>query len=445
MNYPDHKYSNHIDQNFSFSNRVYPSNEDMVDKLKNMRCDGGIMLEPRLQEYLKKKKYYKENNIMPCVKLENEFQITSRDKKALRAFLRGKRDMYRPNSKYSEFNQEGPRRKQHFPSRSFRNNDPRVQKLKKENRNIKPTNMGMFAPERGESFYEGPTRKMDNVMDSRDLVGSSHTFTDPVFGLDGTEHDKLGGPMGYNSMGGDNKYELTGTGFDLDDTRFDPRSNPRIYPGPEKYNKYSSQYRIDPSSPNNSPPNNSCPNNSCPNTSYPPDPRNNYIISEMTKKNTENTGNYSAFNAEDSNKGYKLLNESVSDILKKNKRYGEFSQPSFSEKSDMDLNHKMVIPHMAQHSRKNLNTASYQMMPYISERQPIKDAELETSLIRGMPSANASRKSYGYRQPEENYFQYIDDDFQNPDNSVEGWIRGGVSTRRDNKSLAKQNVYRDIM
>jgi len=109
----------------NFSNRIYPSKEELVDKLKNMRCDGGIMLEPRLQEYLKKKKYYKQNNIEPCISLEREFQISHRDKRALRAFLRGNKNIYtdkrfgfdskRRNSKID--------RKKYFPSKAFRDGD----------------------------------------------------------------------------------------------------------------------------------------------------------------------------------------------------------------------------------------------------------------------------------------------------------------------------------
>ena len=88
MSYPLHEYSKYMKPGFNHYNRVYPSKIDIVDRIKNFRCDGGIMLEPRLQEYLKKKLHYKKYNVKPCVKLENEFQITSRDKKALRAFLK---------------------------------------------------------------------------------------------------------------------------------------------------------------------------------------------------------------------------------------------------------------------------------------------------------------------------------------------------------------------
>ena len=431
MNYPKHKYSGHVDQEFSFSNRVYPSKVDLVNNLKNMRCDGGLMLEPRLQEYLKKKKYYRDTNIEPCIKPESEFQITSRDKKALRAFLKGRKDIYK-NDKFNQFKQDKPKKKQYFPSKTFRNNDSRVPELKQENKN-KPANMGMFAPEIGEAYFEGPQRELDEIMDFRDLTGHNRSFSKPIITMD--DEGEIGGPQGYHSMGqrfveslpsqqswggSDNTYELfEGKGFDIDDTRFDPRSDPRIYPGPEKYPKCSSQYRV----------------------SGDPDPRNKFMINDLTKKNSSNNGQFSSF--DNSNQNNKLLNGKVSDILKKQKRYGEINRGSFSEKSDMDFKNKMVIPRMGKNPKKDLNTANYRMMPYFHTNEEIKDSNLEDTLIRGMPY-NASKRSYGYRQPEENYFQYLDEDFQNPDNSVEPWMRGGESTRRDNKMLAKQKYYRDV-
>src|SRR5438309_11870462 len=94
------KYSNYFDSNFNFNNIVYPSKAELVDKLMNVNCKGDIMLEPRLQEYLKKKKFYKENDIEPCVTPEQEYQITDFDRKVLKAFLKGRKDLY--NNK--EFN-----------------------------------------------------------------------------------------------------------------------------------------------------------------------------------------------------------------------------------------------------------------------------------------------------------------------------------------------------
>lgn len=44
----------------------------------------GIFSEPRIIEYLRKKKYYMENNIAPCIPLEAEYSITSDDIRRLK-------------------------------------------------------------------------------------------------------------------------------------------------------------------------------------------------------------------------------------------------------------------------------------------------------------------------------------------------------------------------
>lgn len=58
----------------------------------------GIILEPRLQEYLKKKETYKKYQIKPTVPLNTEFGITSEDKKKLKMFKRNDREMYNDNN-----------------------------------------------------------------------------------------------------------------------------------------------------------------------------------------------------------------------------------------------------------------------------------------------------------------------------------------------------------
>ena len=112
--HPEHKYSKYIDNDFSYSNRVYSKKIDLVDGLMNMRCDGSIMLEPRLQEYIKKKKFNKDNGIVDCVSLEKEYQITNSDLDIIRAFMKGRRDIY-TNDKFNIYKKEKKRKKQYFP------------------------------------------------------------------------------------------------------------------------------------------------------------------------------------------------------------------------------------------------------------------------------------------------------------------------------------------
>lgn len=398
MSYPQHKYSNYIDQEFSFSNRVYPSKVDIVDMVKHMRCDGSIMLEPRLQEYIKKKQHYKKNGIELCYPLEKEFQITKKDKKMIKRFLQGGTDIYDYDNNEFGMRNERKKRKQYFPSKAFRDNDERVLKVNKQTRDA-PPNLGMFAPNAGESYYEGPVTNFDenSIIDSR-----------------------------YFSNG----YGFKG--FNLNESRFDPRTDTKMEYGLEEFNKYDSQYRVDPQ------------------FRYEQvDPRNKYIISDLTKGEHSHGQNTLASNYQFEQRdydNYNLLDEDVQTILGRRDSYASQVVPTFSDKSNMDLRNKVNIPNINASGKKDLNTSGYVRSPFINTMDGITNsmtnANIETEMIRGMPTR--TQKSYGFRNPNEHYFHYIDDDFQNPDNSVLPFMQGGESSRLNNKKLAKQNYVRDF-
>lgn len=435
--HPQHKHSKYIDNDFSFSNQVcdesarvnYLDKVSMVDALKNMRCDGGIMLEPRLQEYLKKKKYYKDNNIEPCISIEKEYLITGRDKKFLKEFIKGRRDMYkRENKQLKSERRHKPQPKRSFPSKQFRNNDPRVPELK-NNTHEMPLNRGMFVPEgEDELYYEDPIRKVDAIMDARDLKSSTDEYNhkDP-----------------YNSYGF--RYDKGGQqGFDLDNNRFDPRSDPRMYPGIEKQkqDKYKSQYRTSP------PPDHSQGTESLDKyftQRILGDSKEKAKLNKITEDDLFSTeyGRFKNFDVMEAH-DYTFLGEKERKRSKRpNAIYGECDRPSFSEKSDMDLDNKVVVPNMSSRDKRELSTFDYRMGQYDTSDMQFRNTELETNMVRGMP--DATKKSYGYRNPAEHYYQYIDEDFQNPDNSDLPFARGGESTRRSNKGLARQKYVREIM
>ena len=136
-------------------------------------------------------------------------------------------------------------------------------------------------------------------------------------------------------------------------------------------------------------------------------------------------------------KSYRVLGQDDSN----NRRYGKMDKPLYSDKTDMDIDSKVVTPKLSTRDRRGLSTFDYIFEPF--NENPMRDADFESSLLRGMPSN--TKKSYGYRNPEEHYFQYIEDDFQNADNSVEPYPRGGEGTRMINKSMANQKNTREIL
>ena len=422
--HPEHKYSKYIDNDFSYSNRVYSKKIDLVDGLMNMRCDGSIMLEPRLQEYIKKKKFNKDNGIVDCVSLEKEYQITNSDLDIIRAFMKGRRDIY-TNDKFNIYKKEKKRKKQYFPSKEYRDDD-RIPKLEKTEHK-KPNNMGMFVPDSGEFYYDVIDPNKSEIMDSRDFASRN------------TKGIK---------------------GFSLDDTRFDPRTDMRMDPGIETHDKYSSQYKVKSDKSLDSPTSlDQFFGHSITNVKDKRLRKHHHKKQDNKKKNgkieidkdeflldgplSNNLNQFKPLEScsNSSNpfdySGYGSFDK-THDSFRSPKTYGKYDEPSFSEKSDMDSDNKMVIPNISSNAKRDLSTFDYRMGPnsYDDINEPLKDADFETTLIRGMP--HNTKKSYGYRQPFENQFQYIDDDFQNAENSDLPWVRGGDSTRRDNKKIARQ-------
>lgn len=367
--------SSYMDSDFNFNNNVNYGDNKFVKKLYTNK--NTVMLEPRLSEYIKKKRYYKENNIEPTINLEKIFSITDDDKKVIRSFLRG-RPIYDDNN-FNDFKDRTSVttacKKQFFPSKAFRDLDPRVSELEKQGQkkfNI-PVNRGMFA---GSKTYDEPIKIDNNIIyDSRDF-----------------------------------------TGFSLNDTRFDPRSDPRIEFGPEKFNKYESQYRVNKNSGNQ-------------------DSRRHY---SSAKCNTY-MNNYPecCFKSDDRVLDRKTkCNQNIAS-------YGITPGPiNYGDKSEMDTKNKVVIPNVGSNEKRNMST--YQYMSEFNDRET-RDVDFELELIRGMPSSvKLKNRSYGYRNPSENYFSYISDDFQSAVYSVQDGARGGIGTRNDNKKMANQSFTREI-
>ena len=135
-------------------------------KLNNPMCNGNIMFEPRLAEYLKKKAFYRDNGIEPCISIEKEYSITNDDLQKIKMFFSGDKNIYHP--KNNVLNKEFKTEKQYFPSIKFRNTDKRMKifNFKEPKMNL-PTNRGMFAPNKpSDDYYDDPLDNMDKITSS---------------------------------------------------------------------------------------------------------------------------------------------------------------------------------------------------------------------------------------------------------------------------------------
>jgi hypothetical protein len=97
-----------------------------LNDVENLTC-GNVMLEPRLQEYLKKKQLYKKNNIS-CISLEQEYMIMPEDIKRIQAFYEGDRNIYDHDKQDTYLNLVEPQK--YFPSDSYKQKDVRMENIK---------------------------------------------------------------------------------------------------------------------------------------------------------------------------------------------------------------------------------------------------------------------------------------------------------------------------
>ena len=89
-----------------------------------------IMLEPRLMEFIKKKKHYIDNKIEPVVPLEQQYSITPNDKKVLISYMKGDTKTYERRAKTQHVDTVDPRGQQ-FKSSEYED-DPRFDRLRKK-------------------------------------------------------------------------------------------------------------------------------------------------------------------------------------------------------------------------------------------------------------------------------------------------------------------------
>lgn len=403
--FPQHEFSNLIDLEFNYSNRVdrNKSEMEMIHNLESIDC-GGISLEPRLQEYIKKKRYYANNNIKPVISLEKEYQITRNDLKIVQAFFRGKKNMY-DSDKYNEYKNKKNeiQGKQYFPSKSFRDNDPRLKKIKdmqaekiksmnrtnfgkndhsdKNDDSNDIMNLGMFMPEKGGHFYEGPMREIDEFMDARDLQNCTGKFK--------------------NNLNNDfrNEYILS-----------DLKSG-KMNRGPQ--DKYNSHQKPKP----------------------------------MTNKQDYLIGGFD-------NSGFGMGTEldDLYDSNKSNKFNSSIYRSSnnssgLSEKSKIDKRTGVVIPKMTNNSNRGQTMHNYTFDDFGKEFVNGINYDNETMLSRGYRDSGKKSLTNNGNYSREQYIDHIDHNIQQSAGKVTDYLgpRGGYSTRqKEGDSSITTGKSRDI-
>lgn len=89
---------------------------------------GDTILDPRLMQYLEKKRHFEKHNVLPPASLEREYDISESDYIKIRAFMRG--DMKHYHNSYTDFVDPVG---QKFPSSKMQK-DPRFDRIKEKQR-----------------------------------------------------------------------------------------------------------------------------------------------------------------------------------------------------------------------------------------------------------------------------------------------------------------------
>jgi hypothetical protein len=89
-----------------------------------------IYLEPRLQEYVRRKRFNRENNITPDIPEEHEFRITKNDRRTIKRHREGKTEIYN-NESFDETHFVKANKHFEFEDYDFKN-DPRFKRLQKK-------------------------------------------------------------------------------------------------------------------------------------------------------------------------------------------------------------------------------------------------------------------------------------------------------------------------
>jgi len=311
-------------------------------------------LEPRLLEYLNRKKFFKQNSI-DSTTLEKEYQITRKDKEVINAYLSKNKSLQKDLTKEMHCDFIKPNSPTKPPtSQELMSSDPR------------------FARLRNKLMKEKEARNT-----KEDISNLSRTYD--LFA--GTAYSSMGGDFALQSMREDNDNNLdfdrlfSQTNSTTQD-RINVNSREEITSKNSKQNKYFIDNNIDP----------------------------------LLRKHKTPSIHYNqvAYNNQyNSYTPHRPTLDNISDKIDNYKKKINTSIDDFN--SDKYYNNNVLNQNPC---KKDQIMDMYKYVPEMTQGE-LKDVNIENYVKYGMPTSKA--KSIGFENPVEHYFQYIDNDIQDPD------------------------------
>lgn len=312
-----------------------------------------ISLEPRLQEYVNKKKQYKINKVQPSVPLEKEFNITREDMHIINNYMKGfeisnknfdilNLSASNDTNKFSDLKSAYLDNNTIKENRNLLKEDPRLlrmkEKIEKDKRNV---------------------QKRDNY-----------------------EH-----------------FDFTPTLNIPENVNYDTQKQDRFLELDYDLTKHHTQ---------------------------------NYERTNMRKYNNPPQIQYNTFNPYGLTEQQFPFEQKDNLNINKVKVYTDKIDNTYQFESELDTDHKVVIPAMY-YKNKRYNSRENCDNP---NEIKMRDINFDDYLRNSNPTRKT--KSLGYRNPVEHYFNYISEDIQDPRHIVLDFPRGGEVTRQYNKQNAKK-------
>lgn len=437
---------------------------------------GSIQLEPRLQEYIRRKRFNEENDIEPPIPEEKEFCITPHDLKIIKKFRQGKKKVYTASrlAKDPHFITPNADSFEALNNDDAFKRDPRYKRLQKKLQSHRDaqkkirdfegidedytifhqSNPYDLKPERKPQKITKPYDDPDNdftndgdnnnetfddsiMMNSRDLVLAPSR---PIKSM-----NRIGSRETTRAFGHNNSNHHNNANYDMD-ADFDhmgrlvsrkPRSNQKFIPYNSDDLNYEDQY-TDAYSPRDSRTRSNFNERNIKQGSCNSD-RGKYCYSPNDKTGRFNTYhhppriNYKQRLTRNQVSGGMKHSRELKDIIGNIDVYNKHLNDTYDYvEGEADIDSRTFIPGSRTSTRRE-TPSSYQSVPF-QYGNGLPDISVEESLRGGIH--DSSKRSVGFKNPFEHQFDYISGDISDYKHTVQMWPQ---NTRGQNREEARPN------
>lgn len=400
---------NNYDNYGNYDNRD-DYNHDIYD-LEDAFDISTIQLEPRLQEYIRRKNFNEENDIEPPIPEEQEFCITPHDMKIIKKFKQGKKKLYSSKrlAKDPHFIKPSANNFESIDSQVDFKKDPRYKRLQKKMQSHKDAQKQIRNFEGIDEDYTifhqsnpydlKPEKKQQRI---------SKPYDDPNTNTDlGSSDSELDDDQYVNElMMNSRDFVLAPSRDRVSKTSSGPTRGSIKRPVRKNIREEArGQYCYSPNKRSENP-----------NTYHHPAKiaYKQYLTPQRVSGGLEHS-------------------RDVNDVIGGLDMYNKHLNSTYEYiQSDADLDTRTFTPGSNTRTQREMHTC-YQSVPFMYGNG-LPDVSVENSLRGG--NRDSSKKSLGFRNPFEHQFDYISEDISDPNHTVQMWPE---NTRGENKEIARPN------